>query len=130
MLLWTHFFNLLSKLLACAIAAYTLYVLGLYESMRNSEFVLILATGVIGGIIYIFFLRHVANWLYARITLRTPVEWQDVYVLEYLFSLDSQNEWLPMKTVRNLSVIERRQALLSAGEEAMKSREFNILRYL
>ena len=129
---WTHGYNLMAKVLMGILEGGLL--LGILVPMPDAPMSLVwavvCASVVVNSMLYVFFLRHLANWLYARFTLGAPVLWRDASSLQYLFSLDRHRHWLPMLGIRELPEHARRGALLAAEEQARTTREFDAARYL
>jgi hypothetical protein len=62
-------------------------------------------------------------WLYARLSLGARVSWEDAKMLRVLFQLDDKETWLPMKEVKYLPVLDRREQLLRAARARVDQRK-------
>lgn len=129
-IMWTHSYNLLAKLFTSAIAIAIAEISGILikEKGLSRPFILTLSICVTWPV-YVFFLRHVANWIYARITLGTPVRWRDARLLQYLFTEDKLHMWLPMSEIVTLPREKRQEALVTAALQARTIRKLPFWSY-
>lgn len=131
MIIYTHFFNLLAKFL------FAVAVVGVVIALTNSDvpvpegFFLFVFFGIITLLLwplYYFLLRHIANWLYCALILRTILRWSDLQDIACLFDFDCEGEWMPMTEIRDYRPSLRRERLLDAAKS--DDREFGVNRYI
>jgi hypothetical protein len=130
---YTHVFDLCMQL---ALFAGSWYLTCWIVSVLASPYAAISAAGVgagipqilfvltaFAGIIFIFFgwvvllLKTILNpylpsYLYLHFVLLTPVSWEEVEALDFLFSADTEARWYPLRELRKLPKELRRETVL------------------
>ena len=131
MIFWTHFYNLVARLLTIVLSVALAVICGVFSHIQEGVLQL-LAYALCFAIVcpvYSVFLRTVADWLYCAIALRTVLSWRDAWLVGYLFAMDRHGQWMPMREVRQCSSEMRRDVLVNAARSARDTRELGLMRY-
>ena len=112
MIFYSHFWDLLLKALLLLALVVTLIVVNLGGSPALWPAIIILA--LLYVVIYRQFLTTISAWLYARLSLRTPLSLAEARQLARLVQLDASLKWIPLKPVKTLPPDERKPAIMAA----------------
>lgn len=107
MLFWSHFFDLVAQLFGLAVAV------AIMVFFEEFEWGFVLGLGA-GFAAWFYVFRPLSAWMYARLSLKTQLTWQNAKAATTLFSpsIWSGMEWHPMKEVRYLPDEERSIAIM------------------
>ncbi|MBK8426746.1 MAG: hypothetical protein IPL27_12590 [Lewinellaceae bacterium] len=128
MILYSHFYDFIAKLILVALLVACLFIIrpeyweslmiaqwGLQAGMAKFlmiSFVCILVVPLV-WFVYLPWLSPAAAWCYLRFSLKTPVSWEDARQLESLFRPTLKRiHWFPMTELKNLRPEERKPELL------------------
>ncbi|MEM6424564.1 MAG: hypothetical protein AAF728_05320 [Cyanobacteria bacterium P01_D01_bin.128] len=131
MIIYTHIFNLFAKFLLVTAAVSVVVVLITLDVPVSGGFLFTVSSLVAMALlwpVYYFLLRHLANWLYCALILRTILRWSDLKEVACLFNFDCEGEWIPMTEIRDYRPTSRRERLLDAAK--CDDREFGVNRYI
>lgn len=128
MLLYSHFYDFIAKLMLVALLVAFLFIIrpeyweklmiaqwGLQAGMAKFlmiSFVCILVVPL-ARFVYLPWLSPAAAWCYLRFSLKTPVSWEMAKQVESLFRPTLKRlHWFPLKELKNLNPEERKPELL------------------
>jgi hypothetical protein len=135
MILHTHFFDYIAKLLLVALAVAIFFIIrldywqdllishgGLKEAQANLILFVFICIGIVLPLIafvYLPLLSPVAAWFYLWFSLKTPVSWPMAQKVESLFRPTLKRaHWYPMTHLKDLPVEDREPELLRFFEQA------------
>lgn len=72
--------------------------------------------------LYRQYLSIVAAWLYARVNLRTSINFTEASELRKLFQLDLSLKWVPLREIKALPRDQRHDALLASLDRIAPTR--------
>jgi hypothetical protein len=112
--LFTHRYDLFSKILAFCVALFV--ILPQVDKVSHRELQFIIYVGlVLAGLSWWFLFRPLSSWLYARFSLSADLKWREASRVSVLFSPILPHKLDAMKHVKALPVEERATAIISAA---------------
>ena len=126
MLLYSHIWDGLLKL----VSLFAFMILAVRWDLDKRIHPLPLMIGIVAVVwvlVYRQCLSIVASWLYARLTLRTDVTFNEARALRKLFQLDLSAKWIPLSEVKKLPSEQRHDAVLIALQRMGAARKAMLL---
>lgn len=120
MIVYSHIWDALLKVVSIVLLVITLV-------HWNIDGWLLWVSIAVWMILYRQFLTIVASWLYARLSLRTPVTFTEARALRKLFQLDLSLKWIPLRDIKKLPSDQRHDAVLKALGVAAPARKAMLL---
>jgi len=134
MLLYSHFYDFIAKLILVAMLAVFLFIIRpeYWESLMVvhwgfkpslAKWMMILSLCVLFLVpmllyVYLPWLSPAAAWCYLRFSLKTPVSWEVAKQVESLFRPTlKRTHWFPMTELKNIPPAERMPELLRFFEQ-------------
>ena len=122
MIACSHIWDALLKLTSLVALIIMAISLNLEERIRSagiptesgSVFVMIVIVGIIWLVLYRQYLSILSSWLYATMSLRTNISFNEAKMLRKLFQLDLSVRWLPLRDIKKLPKDQRHDAILLA----------------
>jgi hypothetical protein len=122
MLIFSHIWDALLKLISVAALITMAISLNLAERIQRTGIATESRSGIaMVGIVVVLWLilyRHylsiLSSWLYARMSLRTNISFNEAKMLRKLFQLDLSATWIPLRDIKKLPSDQRHDALLLA----------------
>lgn len=113
MLVYSHIWDALLKLVSI-FAIIALVVRFKLDERIHPVALMIAIVAVIWALLYRQYVSILSSWLYARVALRTHINFSEAKALRKLFQLDLSGKWIPLKGVKQLPSEQRRAALFHA----------------
>ncbi len=126
MILWTHIFDLLTKLILIILLACSILI-GQYVSSWGVVYTLLF--GLVSMLFYWFILRTIGSWVYCFLILRMRIGWKKAAQLNGAFSPILDSTWLPMLELKNLSNKDKYQQALNIYQLHRKEQKETKLKY-
>lgn len=67
--------------------------------------------------IFANFYHYLSAYLYVRLSLRTKLSWKEVTEIAWMFVPNESGVWYPLKEVKKLDKIERKQFLIDFSDQ-------------
>jgi hypothetical protein len=112
-MVWTHFFDLLFKLISI-IPTLFIIITVMFPIFADEGSVILLVVFMLGFwyVIYKYLFRTLATYLYCRISLKMKVSFEEARQLNEAYTPIFGMKWLPMKELRNARNIDKYQVAL------------------
>ena len=115
MILYTHIFDFLMKLLAVFMFIGISLVI---KSLGSVAAISVLVSILITLPVYWFVLRPISSWLYAKFLLKSKLNFSQARQSSILFSpILNMSKWYPMKDIKKLPESERASAIVNKSNE-------------
>lgn len=120
-MVWTHIYDLILKSITLFLFIITLSQIPYLED--HSVFVILLGV-VLSFVLYYFFVRTLATYLYCRLTLKMRVDLTQAKQLNDAFTpiFSFDNNWLPMKELKHIDDNDKYQLAIDTYEKWAEER--------